>query len=290
MSPFGFSTQPVGQASPTGRAYFPTGGTPLVSGHCIDSYRFVVTIPPTRVVLLTVISRAVVVPHPPLLVPELVTGAAAETEPLRTACVTAARELTEVSADWLAIGVDQSGPTLVPLIARGTFLGYGVDVPIGLATGADAPVDPDLPLPALIAGWLRERAGARTVRVRLLPPELSVADCVDLGADLAADPLPMALLVLADGPNRIGDAAPARPDDRAGPFDDDLRAALGKPDPAAIAAIDPALAADLGVAARPALQVLAGAALATGRPWQARELYSGAPYGVGYHVAVWDPS
>ena len=240
--------------------------------------------------MLTVISRAVVVPHPPLLVPELVTGAAAETEPLRTACVTAARELTEVTTDWLAIGVDPNGPTLIPPIARGTFLGYGVDVPVGLAAGADAPVDPDLPLPALIAGWLRARAGARTVRVQLLPPELSVGDCIDIGADLAADPLPMGLLVLADGPNRIGDAAPARPDKRAEPFDEDLRVALGKPDPAAIAAIDPALATELGVTARPALQVLAGAALAGGQPWQSRELYSGAPYGVGYHVAVWDPS
>ncbi|HEY4020971.1 MAG TPA: hypothetical protein VGM75_19940 [Pseudonocardiaceae bacterium] len=236
------------------------------------------------------ISRAALVPHPPLLVPELVTGAAAETEPLRTACVGAARELTEVSRDWLAIAVDPDGPTLVPSIARGTFLGYGVDVGVGLADTADTAVDPDLPLPALIAGWLREQAGARTVRVQLLPPDLSVADCLDIGADLAADPLPMGLLVLAEGPNRIGAAAPARPDDRAEPFDEDLRTALGKPDPAAIAAIDPALATELGVVGRPALQVLAGIALAGGEPWQARELYSAAPYGIGYHVAVWDPS
>jgi hypothetical protein len=245
--------------------------------------------------LLTVISRAVLVPHPPLLVPELVTGAAAETEPLRSACVRAARELTEVSRDWLAVAVDPTGPTLIPPIARGTFLGYGVDVPVGLAHGADATVDPDLPLPALIAGWLREQAGARTVRVQLLPPDLSVADCLDLGADLAADPLPMGLLVLAEGPNRIGEAAPARPDERAEPFDDELRAALSRPDPAAIAAMDPALACELGVSGRPALQVLAGIALtgialAGGETWQARELYSAAPYGVGYHVAVWDRS
>lgn len=249
-----------------------------------------VTGPPTRVILLTVISRAVLVPHPPLLVPELVTGAAAETEPLRSACVTAARELTEVSRDWLAIAVDPSGPRIVPAIARGTFLGYGVDVRVGLADSADTPVDPDLPLPALVAGWLREQAGARTVRVQLLPPDLSVADCLDLAADLAADPLPIGLLVLADGSNRIGDRAPARPDERAEPFDADLRAALGKPDPAAVAAIDPALASELGVTARAAFQVLAGVALAGGDPWAARELYSGAPYGVGYHVAVWDPS
>ena len=236
------------------------------------------------------ISRAVLVPHPPLLVPELVTGAAAETEPLRTACVTAARELTEVSRDWLAVAVDSTGPALVPPIARGTFLGYGVDVRVGLADSADAAIDPGLPLPALIAGWLREQAGARTVRVQLLPPDLSVVDCLDLAADLAADPLPMGLLVLADGSNRIGASSPARPDERAEPFDGDLRAALGKPDPAALAAIDPALAAELGVTGRAAFQVLAGIALAPSKPWQARELYSAAPYGVGYHVAVWDPS
>jgi hypothetical protein len=237
-----------------------------------------------------VISRAVLVPHPPLLVPELVTGAAIETEPLRAACVRAARELTEVTRDWLAVGVDRDGPTLVPPIARGTFLGYGVGVEVGLADSADTAVDPDLPLPALIAGWLRGQAGARSVRVQLLPPDLSVADCLDIGADLVADPMPMGLLVLADGPNRIGQAAPARPDDRAEPFDEDLRAALGKPDPAAIAAIDPPLATELGVTDRAALQVLAGIALAGGEPWRARELYSAAPYGVGYHVAVWDPS
>jgi hypothetical protein len=248
-----------------------------------------VTDPPARVILLTVISRAVLVPHPPLLVPELVTGAAAETEPLRAACVAAARELCEVSRDWLAIAVDQSGPTLIPSITRGTFLGYGVDVPVRLADGADAPVDPELPLPALIAGWLRERAGAKTVRVQLLPPDLSRADAFEIGAELAADPFPMGLLVLADGSNRIGDASPARSDERAEPFDDDLRAALAKPDPAALAAIDAALATELGVTGRPALQALAGAALTAGQPWQARELYSGAPYGVGYHVAVWDP-
>ena len=254
-----------------------------------------VAAPPTRVILLTVISRAVLVPHPPLLVPELVTGAAAETEPLRAACVAAARELAEVSRDWLAIAVDASGPRIVPSIARGTFLGYGVDVPVGLADSADTMVDPDLPLPALIAAWLRAEAGARTVRVQLLPPGTSRTDCLDLGTDLAADPRPIGLLVLADGSNHIGEAAPARPDDRAEPFDEDLRAALGKPDPAAIAAIDPALATELGVTALPAFHVLAGVALAAqhdrhSEPWTARELYSGAPYGVGYHVAVWDPS
>jgi hypothetical protein len=36
--------------------------------------------------------------------------------------------------------------------------------------------------------------------------------------------------------------------------------------------------------------VLAAVALAGGQSWRSRELYSGAPYGVGYHVAVWDPS
>jgi hypothetical protein len=240
--------------------------------------------------LLFVIDRAVLVPCPPLLVPELAAGAAAETETLRTACVAAARELAEAGRDWLAIAVDHLGPAVIPPVTCGTFRGYGVDVPIALADDADAPVDPDLPLPALVAGWLRARAQARTVQVRLLSPVLSVDDALALGAGLAADSSPIGLLVLADGSNRVGKAAPAGPDRRAEPFEDDLRAALGKPDPTAIAAMDSTLATELGITARPALQVLAGAALATERPWHARELYSAAPYGVGYHVVVWDRS
>ncbi len=43
-----------------------------------------------------------VVPHPPLLVPELAAGAAAETAPLRNACLAAARALARGCPRWIA--------------------------------------------------------------------------------------------------------------------------------------------------------------------------------------------
>jgi hypothetical protein len=236
-----------------------------------------------------VIRCAVVAPHPPLLVPELVTGAAQETEPIRSACVAAVRRLAEITPHWVAVAADPSGPAVLSGV-RGTFAGFGVDVPVSLDARATGTPDPDLPLPALIAGWLREQAGAEDVTVHLVPPDLSPADCRTYGTRLASDPAVTGLLVLADGSLRHGDDAPARPDARAAGFEDDIRAALAAPDPAALLNLDPALAAELLVTGRPAWQILAAAALAAPRPWRADLRYSGAPYGVGYHVASWEPA
>ncbi|NUT46012.1 MAG: hypothetical protein HOV94_01655, partial [Saccharothrix sp.] len=94
------------------------------------------------------ISRLAVVPHPPLLVPELVSGAAADTEPVRAACLAAARELAAHAPDWVAVGVDPSGPRVVEGVA-GTFRGFGVDVRVSLSADASS-VEADLPLPVLV--------------------------------------------------------------------------------------------------------------------------------------------
>ncbi|MFJ6674118.1 hypothetical protein ACIQMJ_23670 [Actinosynnema sp. NPDC091369] len=228
------------------------------------------------------ISRLVVVPHPPLLVPELVSGAVRDTEPVRSACLAAARDLAARSPDWVAVGVDPSGPRVVEGVT-GTFHGFGVDVRASLST-APPPVDEpdrDLPLPVLIAAWLREHAGARSVRVHLVPPDLPTADCVALGERLAGS---AALLVLGDGSHRHGELAVGRPDDRAGPFDDDVRKALATADAAALRALDPALAAELGATGRAAWQVAAGVP----GPWRCARSTFLAPFGVGYHVAVWE--
>jgi hypothetical protein len=245
-----------------------------------------------------VIIRAAVVPHPPLLVPELVTGAAAETEPIRLACVTAARRLAQVADDWVAVGADPDGTRWIEPNTVGGFAGYGVDVRVALSDStpsdfADSTHDETfVPLPALIAGWLRAEAGARSVRVRLVGERSSAAEARDAGAALAAElagPHPYGLLVLGDGSNRHTDRAPARPDDRAADFDGAVRKALATGDPAALLDIDQDLADELNVVARAAWQTLAGAALAVGAPWRAELLYSDAPFGVAYHVAVWDP-
>ncbi|RKT53352.1 hypothetical protein [Saccharothrix australiensis] len=229
------------------------------------------------------ISRVAVVPHPPLLVPELVGGAVDETAAVRAACLAAARELAEHDPDWTAVAVDPTGPRTVENVA-GSFRGYGVDVPVSLSRRPSS-VEVGLPLPALVAGWLREHAGARSVRVHLVPPDLPTADCVAFGARLAASASPgRALLVLGDGSHRHGDAAVGRPDDRAGPFDEAVRAALAGADAAALTALDPALADELGARGRAAWQVLAGVPGA----WRCARSELLVPFGVGYHVAVWE--
>jgi hypothetical protein len=241
----------------------------------------------------TVIIRAAIVPHPPLLVPELVGGARTRTEPVRAACVTAVRQLADVADNWVAIATDSSGPETLEPDARGTFAGYGADVRVSLDEQPNgSPADPLLPLPALVAGWLREQAGATRVRVRLVPPDLPADECRRFGADLAAElagPAPVGLLVLGDGANRHGDRSPGARDDRSGPFDDQVDAALAAADPAALLALDAALAAELNAGGRAAWQVLAGAVLAAGGRWTAEDLYSDHPFGVAYHVAMWNP-
>lgn len=75
-----------------------------------------------------------VLPQPPLLVPELATGAVAETAALRAACVTAAARLGNAARRWIAVGADQRGRATVQPGAHGTFAGFGVDVPVALDT------------------------------------------------------------------------------------------------------------------------------------------------------------
>jgi hypothetical protein len=106
--------------------------------------------------------------------------------------VTAVRRLAESAHDWVAVAADPTGPRTVPDGARGRFAGYGVDVPVSLDAEHGAgregePFHPELPLPALVAGWLRAQAGARRVRVRLFHSGLPTADCRQERARLAGD-------------------------------------------------------------------------------------------------------
>ncbi|GAA4007066.1 class III extradiol dioxygenase subunit B-like domain-containing protein [Allokutzneria multivorans] len=241
------------------------------------------------------IVRAAVLPHPPLLVPQLVAGATEETEPLRRACLDAARWLAEATSRWSAVAVDEVGSRVIEPATRGSFAGFGVDVPVSLAEldEGEGRADPLLPLPALIAGWLREHSGAEEVRVRLVTPDLDPDQCWLVGHELVdalSGPEPVALLVLGDSSPRHGDRAPGRPDPRAGEFDDKVRDALAAADADALMDIDTELAAELGARGRSAWQVLASVAQSSGVSWRGAVDYSGAPYGVGYHVARWEPA
>jgi hypothetical protein len=226
----------------------------------------------------------VVLPQPPLLVPELATGATAETADLRAACRAAAARLGAAVSTWVAVGADAGGRRTVTADTRGSFVGFGADVVVGLAPDADGPVDADLPLPLLVAGWAATGTGAR-IRGELVAPDATTDACAALGVELAEEPV--GLLVVGDGAAMHTAKAPGHLDERSGPFDDAVAAALRDADPAGLAALDPDLARELWAIGRAPWQVLAGAAV--GRAWTGELLYTGAPFGVGYHVAVWTP-
>lgn len=234
-----------------------------------------------------VITRVAVVPHPPLLVPELVPGSEQDTAPVRDAVLDAVRWLRDGSAHWLAVGAHHGGPGSYGPATGGSFSGYGVGVAVSLSrNGAGPGNEVDLPLPVLTAGWLRDRAGAETVRVEIVDAETSPAECIEAGRRLGRRTEETALLVLADGSNRHGPGAPGRPDDRAESFDASIATALARADLAALLDLDPGLATELGALGRAPWQVLAG--FASDACWRADLRFSGAPFGVGYHVATWE--
>lgn len=234
------------------------------------------------------IETAAVVPHPPVLVAELAGSAAAETAAMRAACVEAARALAASSTRWLAVGAGPEAATWGD-DTRGTFAGFGADVVVALGPAADSRApDRAVPLPLLVAGWLREACGDDAVAItgEVLPAGADPDTCARVGARLAAagGDAPVGLLVLGDGAATHTARAPGTFDERAAAYDDAVADALATGDAAALAALDPDLSDRLWVGGRVPWQVLAAA---MPRPGAARLLHSSAPFGVAYHVAVW---
>jgi len=232
-----------------------------------------------------------VLPQPPLLVPELVGGPDADAAKLRESCEQIAARLAGAAPDWVAVGAGAAATVLAPTDV-GTFADFGVDIQVRLSASAEAEPDPSMPLPALIAGWLRGRAGADTVGVRILAADTPADGCRRYGARLAEEfggAGPVGLLILGDGSHRHGDRAVGRPDERAGDFDDAVSTALATADPSALLDIDVELARSLGAAGRAPWQVLAGFAEATG-PWRCAGHELAVPFGVAYHLAEWEPA
>ena len=240
---------------------------------------------------------------------------------MRAACLDVAARLAGAADRWLVVASDPGGRRTVDHPVGGTFRGYGVDVrvtlgpdvaaapgtypgsppgppgvPLGWHAGdsgraqmyPDGYLDKYLPLPLLIAGWLRGQVapGVR-VAAELVPPDLPTEDCRRLGAQLAARsaPAPVGLLVVGDGATTHGEKSPGYLDRRAEPFDAAVAAALADADPAGLLALDAGLAGELNAAGRAPWQVLAGAS--EGGRWHGELAYSGAPFGVAYHVALW---
>lgn len=236
------------------------------------------------------LTAAAFVPSPPLLVPELTGLAASETDDLREAVLEVGRRLSG-AAEWVVVGAEPVEQT-VPSTARGTFRGFGADIPVQLGPDAAGEPDPTLALTALVAGWIRDRTAPHTrVTTHVVAADADAAHCADLGRDLRAelerDDQPRALLVVADGATTLTTKAPGAYDPRSEEVEAALAAALGAGDPDALAALDPDLCSDIKLTGRAAWHVLA-AALGE-RPRSASVTYSAAPYGVGYHVGIWTP-
>ena len=220
-------------------------------------------------------------PSAPVLVPELAGAAAEEVADFHDAVIAAAATLPD---RWIVIGVGQTDRLIEPT-TRGTFAGYGIDVPVLLAPDAPDAVT-DLPLCALIAGWLRGQANpAARVEVRVYSADHDVDAALARGRELraaineAADAI--GVLVVADGANTLTQSAPGGYDPDSEPLQAALDDALATGNAVALTRLPN------GVIGRVAYQVLAG--LCEPKPRAAKEFIRGAPYGVGYFVGTWTP-
>ncbi|TCJ89534.1 hypothetical protein [Nocardia alba] len=249
-----------------------------------------------------VFSIAALVPSPPMLVPELcgrvpVSGSDPDdpTVVLRAAALDAVSALAASAQRWVVVGVGSHDRTYGSA-TRGTFRGFGADVVVGLGPADDAtgPADSQLPLPVLVAGWLREQVAPRIpIRAVLVAADTSATACAAAGAALRAEldsePDPCAVLVVADGAATLTRTSPGYLDERATAVQHDLDTALRTGSRAGLAALEPDLCAALLVDGRAAYQVLGGLFAADSADPRVRTLYQGAPYGVGYDVSVWQP-
>ena len=247
---------------------------------------------------------AAVLPHPPLLVPELAGVAAPELDNVRAACrealatVVAAADLALVVGDGPVWGVPEPS-------APGSFAPYGVDRQVTLPaalTELDLPELPtparlpDLPLSLAVAAHLLTGLDPAPARLfaATVPTSLGPGAAAAIGRALAAAGNgsaaggPVGLVVMADLSACRTEQAPGAFRAEAADFDASVAEALRTGKPARLLDLDPALAADLMVAGRVPLQVLAGA-FESEPAVHGRVLYEDAPYGVGYLVALLTP-
>ncbi|MEU3146084.1 MULTISPECIES: class III extradiol dioxygenase subunit B-like domain-containing protein [unclassified Streptomyces] len=235
---------------------------------------------------------AAVCPCPPLLVPEVATGAAPELDAARAACADAVGVLAAARPDLLVVvgpapgGVDAER---YPEGSTGSFRGFGAGSDVRLGADRDTATGRELPAALAVGAWLLERAGWADAPVEGLGvgESLAAGRCLEEGRDIATRAERVALLVMGDGSACRTLKAPGYLDERAAPFDAEAARALGAADTAALGALDGGLAHVLKASGRAPWQVLAGAAEAGGPALRGTLLYEDAPYGVGYIVATW---
>lgn len=206
------------------------------------------------------ISAACFLPHPPLLLAEY----ASLTDPggqLRERCRDALTKFAATAPEQLLVltGTDR----VAPEISSRRPLGLRVATEL-LTAAVDLPVPRELTV-AFDAGPKEIAAAASWLR--------AYADGVRTG-----------VVVLGDGSARRGEKAPGHIDERSFPFDEFVTRALATGDPEPLRRLDAGLAAELLVAGRAAWEVLAAAVDGCAEVVSA---YADDPFGVLYHVAVW---
>ena len=235
---------------------------------------------------------AVVLPQPPVLVPDVASGAASELDQVREACRDALSHVDQARRDGCDIVVVGGGPercTFAPG-ATGSFAGFGVPVEVTLPGVPKQPTTARLPVSLSVASWLMRQVGpwdsaGGTLRAESVPFDLPRADAIALGAAWASSTDRLALVVMGDGSSALSAKAPGYLVPGAEEWQSVVTSALAGGDVATIAQLRQDDSARFGAAGRSAWQVLAGAAAeATVR---GNLLASDTRYGVAYVVARW---
>ncbi|MFE9427211.1 class III extradiol dioxygenase subunit B-like domain-containing protein [Kitasatospora sp. NPDC006697] len=227
---------------------------------------------------------AAVCPCPPLLVPEVASGAAAELDGLRAACAEAVGALLAAGPELLVVVGDGPEAEVWTEGGIGSFHRFGVDRVVRLPAGGVE--GPELSPALSVGAWLLEQSGTQLPTHACAVPADTPADrLLGLGEGLAQLADRVGLLVVGDGSACRTLKAPGYLDERAEGFDAELARALGEADTEALAGLDAGLCRELQVIGRAPWQVLAGSARGTGLGGKLS--YAEAPYGVGYFVATW---
>jgi hypothetical protein len=227
---------------------------------------------------------AAVCPCPPLLVPEVASGAAPELDDLRVACDDALRAVLAAEPELLWVVGPGADYEMFSRGGVGSLLPFGVDLSLTLGAAAAEEV---LPPSLTVGAWLLARSGwSGPVRGIAVPDYLEPPLCGENGVHLAASATRVGLLVLGEGSARRSLKAPGYLDERAEDFDAVVARGLATADRGGeLSGLDDELAFELMASGRAPWQVLSGAAAEGGL--DAELLYQDAPYGVGYFVAAW---
>ena len=241
------------------------------------------------------LTAAAVCPHPPLLIPAAIGGAAGDPPPalcaVRDACDASVRALAAAEPDLIAVVGGGPADREYGATAAGSLSEFGVPVTVGEG-------EPVLPLSLTVGRWLLGRAGAGAgarapghgpqVLLQAVDQRASADDCLKLGAAISERAPRVALLAMGDASARRARDTEGAPDPRAEDYDGEVAEALAAADARWLARLDPTLDGELLVAGRAAWQVLAGAAGGVRMCGRLRCMAS--PYGVTYLVASWEES